>query len=86
MLFDDRNVVRDKREKESEISSTPTTSSRVLVLTASCKNGGAGVDVVTVASARSSFHGELDHRLSGNTEGERGTLLAPVITCCSRNN
>lgn len=37
LMFDVKNVVRDNREKESEISSTPTPSSRVLVLTASCK-------------------------------------------------
>jgi len=49
MMFDVKNVARDDREKESEISSTPTASSRVLVLTASCKNGDTGVNVATVA-------------------------------------
>jgi len=55
MMFGVQNVARDNREKESEVSSTPTTSSRVLVLTASCKDGGAGVDVVTVALVCSLF-------------------------------
>jgi hypothetical protein len=55
MMFDVKNVARDNREKESEISSTPTTSFRVLVLTASCKNEGAGLDVVTIALVCSLF-------------------------------
>jgi len=55
MMFDVKNVGRDNREKESEISSTPTTSSRVLVLTASCKSGDTGVNVVTVALVYSLF-------------------------------